>query len=171
MRIDNTTTITSPTITLSWSWVVPNILIFAKYENERNSYGRSIGQFTYNNGWIWQPNEGNTSDVNEYFSDLSITDLNIENLSYYEPPTLYPYAIEIPEIYLWVFPDNKFVLNKFEIHLDTINGVKCVNLAYFNWQAFRDELDSGNHEYLKRSLMPLWDYVELQVKNQNFILL
>jgi hypothetical protein len=171
MIIDNNTTILNPTISLNWGFDKPNILVSANFVNDKNSYSRFIGTFSYNSEWVFTLNPENSNDVNEYFSDLSISDLNIENLSYYEPPTLYPYAIEIPEIYLWVFPDNKFVLNKFEIPLDTINQVKCVNLAYFNWLAFRDELDSGNHEYLKRSLMPLWDYVELQVINQNFILL
>ena len=170
MIIDNNTTILNPTITLNWIFYKPNILVSANFVNDKNSYNRFIGIFSYESEWVFTPNHENTNDVNEYFSNLKVEDLNIENLSYYEPPTLYPYAIEIPEIYLWVFPDNKFVLNKFEIPLDTINGVKCVNLAYFNWLAFRDELDSGNHEYLKRSLMPLWDYVELQVINQNFIL-
>jgi hypothetical protein len=171
MIIDNNTTIFNPTITIKWSFDKPKIIVTANFVNDRNSYSRVIGAFSYESEWVFTLNPENTDDVNEYFSNLSISDLNIENLSYYEPPTLYPYAIEIPEIYLWVFPDNKFVLNKFEIPLDTTNGVKCVNLAYFNWQAFRDELDSGNHEYLKRSLMPLWDYVELQVINQNFIFL
>jgi len=167
MRIDNTTQIENPTITLSWAWQVPNILISAKYENERNSYGRQIGQFTYNNGWIWQPNEGNTSDVNEHFKDLAIEDLNIENLSYYQPPTLYGLGVVIPDTFIWVFPDNKFILEGFEIPLT--NG--AVDIAYFQWQAFRDCLDNGNHDYLKRALMPLWDYVAEQVELQNFIVL
>jgi hypothetical protein len=165
MRIDNTTQIENPTITLSWTWQVPNILISAKYENERNSYGRQIGQFTYINGWQWQPNEGNTSDVDEYFKDLAIEDLNIDNLSYYQPPTLYGLGVVIPEQFIWVFPDNKFILEGFEIPLT--NG--AVDITYFQWQAFRDCLDNGNHEFLKRALMPLWDYVAEQVENQNFV--
>jgi hypothetical protein len=171
MRIDNNTNILNPTIIVNWSFDKANILVSANFVNDKNSYSRFIGTFTYESEWVFIPNPENTNDVNEYFKDIKIQDLNIENLSYYEPPRLYPYGVEIPEIYLWVFPENKFVLNKFEIPLDTIKAVKCVNLAYFNWQAFRDELDSGNHEYLKRALMPLWDYVELQVKNNNLIIL
>jgi hypothetical protein len=167
MRIDNNTTITNPTITLCWSWQNPNIIVSAKYENERNSYGRSIGQFVHNNGWQWQPNEGNTSDVNEYFKDLAIEDLNIENLAYYQPPTLYGLGVVIPDTFIWVFPENKFILEGFEIPL--INN--AVDIAYFQWQAFRDCLDNGNYEALKRSLMPLWDYVELQITNNNLIVL
>ena len=165
MIIDNTTQIQNPTITLSWSWQVPNILVSAKYENERNSYGRQIGQFLYDNGWIWQPSEGNTSDVNEYFKDLAIEDLKIQNLAYYQPPILYGLGVVIPDTFIWVFPDNKFVLEGFEIPLT--NG--AVDIAYFQWQAFRDCLDNGNHDYLKRALMPLWDYVAEQVENQNFV--
>jgi hypothetical protein len=39
------------------------------------------------------------------------------------------------------------------------------------WTEFRAELDSGNYEALKRALMPLWDYVELQVINNNLVIL
>jgi hypothetical protein len=81
------------------------------------------------------------------------------------PPTLYGLGVVIPEQYLWVFPDNKFILEGIEIPLT--NG--AVDIAYFQWQAFRDCLDNGNHEYLKRALMPLWDYVAEQVENQNFV--
>ena len=87
------------------------------------------------------------------------------------PPALSPYAVVIPEIYQWAFPENKFVLSGFEIPLDTHNSDKVVNLAYFMWTEFRAELDSGNYEALKRALMPLWDYVELQVINNNLVIL
>ena len=91
------------------------------------------------------------------------------------PPALSPYAVEIPQTYQWVFPENKFVLDEFIIPLDTYTTLKVVNLAYFQWQEFRDYLDrkdeQGNFVYasLKRSLMPLWDYVLLQVTNGNLI--
>ena len=117
MRIDNNTTITNPTISLSWSFQVPNIVVSAKYENERNSYGRTIGHFVHDNGWQWQPNEGNTQDVIEHFAGLKIEDLAIEDLAYYTPPTLTYMGIEIPDKFLWVFPDNKFILEGFEIPL------------------------------------------------------
>jgi len=80
------------------------------------------------------------------------------------PPPTYM-GIEIPDKFLWVFPDNKFVLEGFEIPLQ----YGAVDLAYFQWQAFRDCLDNGNHEFLKRALMSLWDYVGEQVEKQNFI--
>lgn len=87
------------------------------------------------------------------------------------PPTLSEYAVIIPEIYQWVFSEDKFVLGGFEILLDDHNQDKVVNVAYFMWQEFRNELDSGNHTALKRALMPLWDYVSEQVTNQNLVVL
>jgi hypothetical protein len=89
----------------------------------------------------------------------------------FTPPTLLPYAVEIPEIYQWAFPEDKFVLDGFIIPLDSYTTLKVVNLAYFEWAEFRAELDSGNYEALKRSLMPLWDYVATQVANNNIIVL
>lgn len=86
------------------------------------------------------------------------------------PPTLTPYAVIIPEIYQWAFPQDKFILGGFEIPLDTHNSDKVVNIAYFMWSEFRAELDSGKYNDLKRALMPLWDYVELQVTNNNLVL-
>jgi len=81
------------------------------------------------------------------------------------PPPLYGVGVVIPDQFIWVFPDNKFILEGFEIPLT--NG--AVDIAYFEWQAFRNCLDNGNHEYLKRALMPLWDYVGEQIELQNFI--
>ncbi len=66
---------------------------------------------------------------------------------------------------------NYFLTNPGEIPLDTHNQDKVVNIAYFMWVEFRAELDSGKYEDLKRALMPLWDYVELQVNNQNLVVL
>jgi hypothetical protein len=87
------------------------------------------------------------------------------------PPTLTPYAVIIPEIYQWAFPQDKFILGGFEIPLDTHNQDKVVNIAYFMWTEFRAELDSGKYEDLKRSLMSLWDYVAEQVANNNLVVL
>jgi hypothetical protein len=124
---------------------------------ERN-IGMSIGHFKYNQKWNWVC-------YNTEFKDLKIEDLAIDNLAYYTPPPPTYMGIEIPDKFLWVFPDNKFVLEGFEIPLQ----YGAVDVAYFQWQAFRDCLDNGNHEFLKRALLPLWDYVAEQVIKQNFI--
>jgi len=94
-------------------------------------------------------------------AELSPRDFEIDTTP---PPPTYM-GIEIPDKFLWVFPDNKFVLEGFEIPLQ----YGAVDLAYFQWQAFRDCLDNGNHEDLKRALLPLWDYVAEQAIKQNFI--
>jgi hypothetical protein len=102
-------------------------------------------------------------DVTSKYTDMEAIDLfaPIDTT----PPTLYGLGVVIPDTFIWVFPDNIFVLEGFEIPLT--NG--AVDIAYFQWQAFRDCLDNGNHEYLKRALMSLWDYVAEQVENQNFV--
>jgi hypothetical protein len=93
------------------------------------------------------------------------------------PPTLLPYAVEIPLEYRLPFRNGVFKLNAFEVPLDDYQDTKVVNLAYFEWTEFRAELDTkdanGNFVYqaLKDSLMDLWDYVGLQVANQNLIVL
>jgi hypothetical protein len=81
------------------------------------------------------------------------------------PPQLYGLGVVIPDKFLWVFPQNKFILEGFEIPLTK----GAVDIAYFEWQAFRNCLDNGNHEDLKRALKKLWDYVGEQVELQNFI--
>jgi hypothetical protein len=93
------------------------------------------------------------------------------------PPTLLPYAVEIPLEYRLPFRNGVFKLNAFEVPLDDYQNTKVVNVAYFQWAEFRAELDTkdanGNFVYqaLKDSLMDLWDYVGLQVANQNLIVL
>ena len=118
--------------------------------------------------------ENALNEFPEIFENLDYEIVNLEPKVFevdYTPPPLSPYAVFIPEIYQWAFPENKFVLSGFEIPLDTHNNDKVVNLAYFMWSEFRTELDSGNYEALKRALMPLWDYVELQVINNNLVIL
>jgi hypothetical protein len=128
--------------------------------------GEHIGKFA--------TSENALNEFPEIFENLTyeIVDLDASVFQVdYTPPSLSPYAVVIPEIYQWAFPENKFVLSGFEIPLDIHNNDKVVNLAYFMWAEFRAELDSGNYVALKRSLMPLWDYVGLQVANQNLIVL
>jgi hypothetical protein len=97
-------------------------------------------------------------DLPEYYEEILSPDAPT-------PPQLYGLGVVIPDQFIWVFPQNKFILEGFEIPLT--NG--AVDIAYFQWQAFRDCLDNGTHEYLKRALMPLWDYVGEQIELQNFI--
>jgi hypothetical protein len=116
----------------------------------------------------WATHENNKEYFSEIFNNLDYEIAELEprdfEIDTTPPPPTYM-GIEIPDKFLWVFPDNKFVLEGFEIPLQ----YGAVDLAYFQWQAFRDCLDNGNHEFLKRALMSLWDYVAEQVEKQNFI--
>jgi hypothetical protein len=128
--------------------------------------GEHIGKFA--------TSENSLVDFPEIFEAITYETIELQPKVFkvdFTPPTLSPYAVEIPTIYQWAFPEDKFVLSGFEIPLDTHNNDKVVNLAYFMWTEFRAELDSGNYVALKRSLMPLWDYVELQVINNNLVIL
>jgi hypothetical protein len=118
--------------------------------------------------------ENSLIEFPEIFENLTYETIELEPKVFqidFTPPSLSPYAVEIPEIYQWAFPEDMFVLSGFIIPLDTYQNSKVVNLAYFQWAEFRAELDSGNYEALKRSLMPLWDYVAEQVTNNNIIVL
>jgi len=128
--------------------------------------GEHIGKFA--------TSENSLIEFPEIFEIITYETIELEPKVFqvdYTPPTLSPYAVEIPEIYQWAFPEDKFVLSGFIIPLDTYTTLKVVNLAYFEWAEFRAELDSGNYEALKRSLMPLWDYVAEQVAIGNVIVL
>lgn len=129
---------------------------------------RQLGYFDFRNNW---EKVSTNIDLESVFNDVTLESLNIEDLNHFTPPTLTPYAVVIPEIYQWAFPQDKFILGGFEIPLDTHNSDKVVNIAFFMWSEFRAELDSGKYNDLKRALMPLWDYVELQVTNNNLVVL
>ena len=135
---------------------------------------RQLGYFDLKNNW--QKVSTNT-ELESVFNDVILESLNIEGLDYYNPPTLLPYAVEIPIEYRLPFRNVVFKLNAFEVPLDDYQNTKVVNLAYFEWAEFRAELDTkdanGNFVYqaLKDSLMDLWDYVELQADNGNVIIL
>ena len=128
--------------------------------------GQHIGKFA--------TSENSLIEFPEIFENLTYETIELEPKVFevdFTAPTLSPYAVEIPEIYQWAFPEDMFVLSGFIIPLDTYQSTKVVNLSYFQWAEFRAELDSGNYEALKRSLMNLWDYVAEQVTNNNIIVL
>jgi hypothetical protein len=116
-------------------------------------------------------------DVTSKYTDAEPIDIYAQIYNDPTPPTLLPYAVEIPIEYRLPFRNGVFKLNAFEVPLDDYQNTKVVNVAYFQWAEFRAELDTkdanGNFVYqaLKDSLMDLWDYVELQVINQNLIVL
>lgn len=116
-------------------------------------------------------------EVNQYqgvefawVKDLILIDYTTE-MPNTTPPNLMPYAVEIPLEYQWVFVNGNITIGGFNIPLDNYQTIKVVNLAYFNWTEFRAELDCGIYADLKSALMPLWDYVALQVTNNNIVVL
>ena len=106
-----------------------------------------------------------------WVKDLPLVELETLTPPDTTPPTLSIYAVEIPTEFQWVFVGDKITIGGFNIPLAQYNSNKVVNLAYFSWLEFRKELDSGKYEDLKSALMPLWDYVALQVQNGNVITL
>lgn len=173
MIIDNNLTLDNPQYKIKG--ILHNSKVTATIYLEQNKYARVLGYFTIDGTKTFQ--DGLSADLYNIFNGVTLASLNIAELDKYTLPQLYPYAVEIPVEYRWVFPLDKFILNGFEIPLDTYNGTKVVNLAYFEWVDFRAELDrkdeQGEFVYatLKRSLMELWDYVALQVTNNNIIVL
>ena len=147
-----------------------NLKVYADYYFNDNGLdvARQLGYFDFLNNW---QKVSTNHELESVFNDVTLESLDIEDLDYFTPPTLTPYAVEIPTIYQWAFPEDKFILSGFIIPLNTYQSSKVVNLSYFQWAEFRAELDSGNYEALKRSLMPLWDYVAEQVQNGNVIVL
>jgi hypothetical protein len=134
--------------------------------------GQHIGKFA--------TSENALNEFPEIFKNLTYEVVDLDASAFeidYTPPPLLPYAVEIPIEYRLPFRNGVFKLNAFEVPLDDYQDTKVVNLAYFEWKEFRAELDTkdanGNFVYqaLKDSLMDLWDYVELQVINQNLIIL
>lgn len=123
--------------------------------------------------------EGAEHDFAEIFNKLTpLTKVELAQSEFAKDPfnvKLSGYGIEIPEQFQWVFESDKFVLNDFVIPLVTREGKKYVDIAYFNWNEFRHELDEkdskGNfvHLALKRSLMPLWEYVGLKASEGGMI--
>lgn len=119
------------------------------------------------------------SEFPELFADIKpLTIVNLSANSFIKNTTnvnLSGYGVEIPDAFQFVFSEDKFILNEFEVPLTTLNNKKYVDLAYFIWKEFRVELDTKNsrgefiYAALKRSLMPLWDYVATQIQNQNII--
>lgn len=173
MIIDDNLTIDNPQYEIKGLFFNSRVTVTAYFEN--NKYARILGYFSIQGVKTYQ--DGISADLTTLFDGVTLDSLNITELDKYTLSQLYPYAVEIPTEYRWVFPENKFILNGFVIPLDNYQSTKVVNLAYFEWVDFREELDKkdsdGNFVYatLKRSLMELWDYVALQVTNNNIIVL
>jgi hypothetical protein len=171
MIIDNNTTILNPTITLNWFFAMPNIIVSANFINNKNSYNRIIGHFEFNTNWVFISNPENSNDVNKHFENISIDDLSIQDLTYYQPPQPTGYGVVIPTEYLWAFPNNKFILHGtgFEIPLTVGSYGKAVDAAYLTWEAFLVEIWKPENKTVFDILEPVWLYCETEADNNRVI--
>jgi hypothetical protein len=87
----------------------------------------------------------------------------------YTPPALSTLRVAIPDYWWSLFPDDEFILNGFIVKFERVNGILAVDIAYLDWPAFQEELDNPENAAIKRHMMPIWDYVLIQIENHNFI--
>jgi hypothetical protein len=88
----------------------------------------------------------------------------------YTPPALSTYRVAIPSYWEMLFPNDRFIVGGFDIPLErTKDNVLCVDVAYLEWKAFQNELDKPENAALKRHMEVVWDYIKLQIENNNFV--
>lgn len=87
----------------------------------------------------------------------------------YTPPQMSGLLVAIPSEFEWVFRNDRFEINGFVVEFGRVNSTLVVDIAYLQWQAFKDELDKTENQTVKDSLEPIWDYVKEQADNNNFI--
>jgi hypothetical protein len=88
----------------------------------------------------------------------------------YTPPTLTGKRIAIPTYWEMLFPNDRFIVGGFDIPLERTNdNVLCVDVAYLEWEAFREELDKPENAAVKRHMEVVWDYISIEAQNGNFI--
>jgi hypothetical protein len=85
------------------------------------------------------------------------------------PPTMSGIGVIIPNEYMGVFPGNQFKVNGFIVNLTAYGQQQAVDIAYMNWQNFKDELDREYNYDWKQTLMFIWDYVAVQIANNNTV--
>jgi len=83
------------------------------------------------------------------------------------PPTPTGYGVEIPEKFLWAFPENKFILEGTGFEIPIKNNL--VDVAYLEWDAFLDEINKPEHRTIYRMLEGLWLMLEEKVKNNEIV--
>jgi hypothetical protein len=106
-------------------------------------------------------------DLEEYYEqvDEDIADTTV----YKETPNQSGYKIAIPEYWEMLFPKDKFIVSDYKIELERINDVLVVDVAYLQWQSFREELLKPQHSALARQMGAVMQYLENQALANNFI--
>ena len=86
------------------------------------------------------------------------------------PPTPSTLRVAIPSYWEMLFPNDRFIVGGFDIALErTETNVLCVDIAYLEWEAFRNELDKPENAALKRHMEVVWDYLENEIEQHNFV--
>lgn len=93
-----------------------------------------------------------------WIKDLSLIDYST-SLPDVTPPTLTGYGLLIPTeaITLNLFPDNKFEMGGFTLNFTQTQQGLAVDLAYFDWEAFRIEQLKPINLTTKKTFSTLWD--------------
>jgi hypothetical protein len=121
----------------------------------------------------WAPNEINLNYFPKTFENMEYQIIELDPKAFeidYTPPTLSTYRVAIPEYWEMLFPNDRFIVGGFDIPLErTDKNVLCVDVAYLEWKAFQNELDKPENAALKRHMEVVWDYIKLQIENNNFV--
>jgi hypothetical protein len=106
----------------------------------------------------------------EIFEELDYALAELESKDFeidLTPPTPTGYGVEIPEKFLWAFPENKFVLEGTGFEIPIKNNM--VDVAYLQWDAFLDEINKPEHRTIYRMLEGLWIELEVKAKNKEIV--
>ena len=88
----------------------------------------------------------------------------------YTPPTLSTYRVAIPEYWEMLFPNDRFIVGGFDIPLErTTDNVLCVDVAYLEWKAFRDELRNPENSVLARHMGAVMVYLDKRHENKDYV--
>lgn len=102
-------------------------------------------------------------DLPEYYEEIRDPELPTF-------PTLSTYRVAIPEYWEMLFPNDRFIVGGFDIPLErTTDNVLCVDVAYLEWKAFREELLKPEHSALANHMGAVMKYLENEFKDNNFV--
>lgn len=140
-------------------------------EQHRSLIGQDLGDGTLFNpvmhktGYIviseWEIEQvANTEFL--WLKDLPLVDMDSVAIDT-TPPQMSGYGLLIPTeaITLNLFPNNKFEMGGFTINFTQTQQGLAIDLAYFDWTAFREEQLNPIHETTKKTFSSLWDSMAL----------
>jgi hypothetical protein len=138
------------------------------YFRENNiDVARQLGYFDFKNNW---QKVSTNPDLESVFNDVTLESLNIEDLDFYTPPTLSTYRVAIPAYWEMLFPNDRFIVGGFDIPLErTTDNVLCVDVAYLEWKAFREELLNPENSVLARHMGAVMVHLDKRHENKDYV--